>query len=227
MLNSEISAWLQGSGDYEQGRALFEKYSRKKPLVHLFRRKYKPGVLRYNLEKLLTRTQETDCPQREETGQHGAERRIVVTDGRTRLEDLPCHLKPLYEQNRILYKQMRALHEKMKLSTADQHRAKLREEIARYDDVIAANWQEIDGWDPGEDPSKEEAENREGKDPARQIGAIRKFLSVNLRKVKGMEGLKRQQLIFRIAQKARELEQLGIKITDATRHELQGLGIDL
>lgn len=227
MENKEILEWLKGPGDYEQGRALFEKYSRKKPLIQLFRRKYKPVVLRYNLEKLASRF------TGDETGTGNAEvtppasRRLVVLDGRVRLEDLPCHLKPLYEQNRTLYKQMRALHEKMKLSTQDKQRAKLREEIARYDDVIAGNWEHIDGWNPEEDQAKTEAEPVGEEETQKQIGANRKFLSVNLRKARELEGLKRQQLIFKIGERARQLEKLGIKIKASTRHELEELGIDL
>ena len=227
MENKEILEWLEGPGDYEQGRALFEKYSRKKPLIQLFRRKYKPAVLRYNLEKLAHQCIQVDSAEIKTSVGPSAPRRLVVMDGRVRLEDLPCHLRPLYEQNRTLYKQMRALHEKMKLSTQEKQRAKLREEIARYDDVIAGNWEQIDGWDPEGDHNSEEADPATEEETIKQIGAIRKFLSVNMRKARQLEGLKRQQLIFKIGDRARQLEKLGIKIKASTRHELEELGIDL
>lgn len=219
--------WLEGPGDYEQGRALFEKYSRKKPLIQLFRRKHKPEVLHYNLEKLIGQVEVKNIPKEEIITTKPGTRRLVVMDNRVRLEELPDHLRPLYEQNRTLYKQMRALHEKMKLATTDQDRARFRKEIAEYDDAITQNWEKLDSWDPDQEPEEEFPEKPSEEEAARQIGAIRKYLSVNMRTVKELEGLKRQQLIFKIEERARQLRKLGVKITDSTHEELKTIGIYL
>jgi len=206
---------------------LFEKYSKRKSLINLFRRKHKPEVLRYNLQKLLSMPMVGQACESRQDGPGTIERKLVITDGRVRLEDLPCHLRPLYEQNRTLYKQMRSLHEKMKLATHQDQRAKLRGQIAQYDDVIAGNWEKIDGWDPDGDPAQEDGTPEDPGETKRQIGAIRKFLSVNLRKVQELEGLKRQQLIFKIGERALQLQKLGVKPSETTRDELRGLGIDI
>ncbi len=227
MENNEIKAWLQGTQDYDRGRILFEKYSSKKPLINLFRRKHKPEVLRYNLQKLIGQLEVKHIPKEEILTTLPHTKRLVVLDNRVRLEDLPQHLKPLYEQNRTLYKQMRALHEKMKLATTDKDRARLRKEIAQYDDVITLNWQKLDGWDPESDTGEAMEEEQTEEEAARQIGAIRKYLSVNLRAVKALEGLKRQMLIFKIEERARQLQKLGVKITDSTHEELKTIGIYL
>lgn len=226
MINHEIEAWLNGPRDYGQGRALFEKYSKRQPLINLFRRRHKPEVLRYNLEKLIGQLEVKHIPKEEILTTQPQTKRLVVLDNRVRLENLPEHLQHLYRQNRTLYKQMRALHEKMKLSATDQERATLRKEVAQYDDVITLNWQKLDEWDQKAEAEVEAPQLTE-EETARQIGAIRKFLSVNLRTVKGMEGLKRQMLLFKIEERALQLRKLGVKITDATHEELKTVGIYL
>jgi len=85
MKNNEIASWLQGSGDYQQGRALFEKYSKRKSLINLFRRKHKPEVLRYNLQKLLSMPMVGQACESRQDGPGTIERKLVITDGRVRL----------------------------------------------------------------------------------------------------------------------------------------------
>lgn len=140
METNEIIQWLEGPQDYARGRELFERHSKKQGLINLFRRKHKPEVLRYNLEKIAgTKAVNRAVPAIQPP-------KLVILDGRIRLEDLPGELKPLYQENRELYPRMRALHEKMKLPQEEEQRAQLRRELARLDDRVSANWEKIDQW---------------------------------------------------------------------------------
>ena len=232
MENQEIKAWIEGPREYEEGRALFAKYSRKKGLISLFQRKHKPKVLLYNLQKLLTKpTPLTSIPATQdrmtapETTPIPVKRTEVETHT-VHYEQLPEALKTLYNQNRILYKQMRALHEKMKIAPDDDTRAKLRNELTDYDDLIASNWQKIDAWDGINHPEDTEAEKLTDDEKKKQIIAARKFLSVNLDTLKNSEGLKRQLVVFKIEDRIRFLQGNKVIIGKETLETFRKLGVD-
>lgn len=222
-MENEITTWLNGPRDYATGRAIFEKYSRKTPLINLFRRKYKPEVLLYNLQKLSgtkikpERTNEIQLVQEKTTSVEN--RKTIVTD-RINYEDLPADLQKVYDQNKELYKNFRAYHEKMKLSATNEERAKLRKTIAEYDDKIAGNWKKIDSWDQSEEKITTEAGNTE-----KMIAAARKWLSINIRYLGIREGIKQQHLVFGIREKIALLKNNNVKIPKATIIELEKFGI--
>jgi hypothetical protein len=68
----------------------------------------------------------------------------IIKDGKVEYNDLPDDLKIVYDQIVEDYKQMRTLHEKMKLSTTDEDRLPFRTQLEILDDQIAAGWLKID-----------------------------------------------------------------------------------
>jgi hypothetical protein len=233
--NEEIRNWFAGKRNYNEGVVLLVKYDRNKNHHKAVTRRKLPVMLEYQLSKLTGLSyipaQVKQAPKTATAKAPGktteqAERRLVVVDDRVRLEDLPDHLKPLYLQNRELYKQMRALHEKMKLVKTDGERAKLRVKLSEYDDVVAANWKTLDAWDGTTEIKTTVPEELPEKEKLKQIGAARKFLSINMKQVKSLEGLKRQQIIFKISERANILKQLGATISEAILLDLKELGIN-
>lgn len=222
-MENEITTWLNGPRDYATGRAIFEKYSRKTPLINLFRRKYKPEVLLYNLQKLSGTKVKPEITTEHQPVQEkissGDSRKTIVTD-RINYEDLPADLQKVYNQNKELYKNFRAYHEKMKLAATNEERAKLRKIIADYDDTVAENWKKIDNWDQSEVTTTPETGNTE-----KMISAARKWLSVNIRYLGIREGIKQQHLIFGIREKVALLKANNVKIPKATIIELEKFGI--
>ena len=73
----------------------------------------------------------------------------IIRDGKVQYEDLPGELKKLYDENTVSYKNMRALHEQMKLAKTDEERAGKRLMIGSFDDCISRNWKVIDDWAAG------------------------------------------------------------------------------
>jgi hypothetical protein len=227
-MENEIINWLESERDYATGRALFEKYSRKKPLKNLFRRKYKPDVLLYNLQKLCKFPGK--AVKEKQTGTVGTVgtvgtsvtgRKTIVTD-KVNYEDLPDHLQKVYDQNKELYKHMRAYHEKMKQATTDEDRAKYRKILAEYDDEISGNWKQIDSWD-----GRMQDIEATGTDPEKEVAAARKFLSVNIKYVSLREGVKQQLLLFAIREKIDILKKYKVKIPKATVAELEKFGVNI
>lgn len=222
-MENEIINWLNGPRDYTTGRAIFEKYSRKKNLVNLFRRKYKPDVLLYNMQKLV-RFKVTTIPTFKKTeeisGPKPDGRKTIVTD-RIDYEQLPVRLQKLYNRNREMYKHMRSYHEKMKQAKSDNERANYRKVVIDYDDAISANWKEIDSWDGKE----EEEEKKEG--TKNEIGAARKYLSMAVPNLEKRYGLKQQKLLFDIMERVEFLKDNNVKIPGKTVTELEKFGVHI
>lgn len=226
-MENEILSWLESERDYATGRAIFEKYSRKKPLKNLFRRKYKPDVLLYNLQKLAKAKPHPGPLHGGEGGKKPLDvkplpggRKTIVTD-KVNYDDLPEHLRKVYDQNRELYKHLRVYHQKMKQAGTDEERAKLRKMVAEYDDVIAGNWKQIDSWDGGDiGDTKEDSVNIE-----KEVANARKFLSVNVKYLDLREGVKQQLLLFDIKEKAEFLKNHHVTVPKATVEALKKFGI--
>lgn len=220
IMENIINSWLEGPRDYAEGRAIFEKYSNKRNLINLFRRKYKPEVLLYNMKKLCKNPvkQKTEDRPLDVKPLPGG-RKKIETD-RVNYDGLPPRLQRLYDQNKELYKHYRAYHEKLKLVQTDAEREKLRKIVAEYDDVIAGNWKQIDAWDGSSEVAEE-------KDREKEIANARKFLSVNVKYLDLREGLKQQLLLFDIKEKAELLNSFNVMVPKATVEALKKFGINI
>ena len=225
-MENEIIDWINGPRDYATGRAIYERYSRKTPLINLFRRKYKPDVLLYNMQKLVSLKyipeQKSQVVNEVPGGQSFSDKKRVIVQDRVEYDELPVHLKKLYDQNKELYKHMRAYHEKMKQAKTDDERAKLRKFVVEYDDAIAENWKAIDAWD-GTTSDLEQ----EGGDADKEVAAVRKWISKNIRYLSLREGLKQQELVFKLQEKVAFLKMQKLKIPKAAIEALEEFGIDI
>ena len=175
----EIKAWLESEEkDFDAGYELFVRFSHNRALALQIARKRLLSKLIYELQKIALRETIKESPvmpiraivragnrnrehvdvenQIESTG-----KKLVVIDDRINYEDLPEEMKALYDQNREVYKEMRALHEKMKLLKKDEERAKVVADLISKDDLVTANWEKLDAWataDEEERAKQEEAE---------------------------------------------------------------------
>lgn len=226
MENQEIKTWLDGQRDYEAGRTLFEKYSKKQPLINLFRRKYKPEVLEYNLRKLVNAPAGKSQPEAQPVATLKPGNKLEVDTGlKVKYNDLPERLKKLYDQNREEYKLMRVVHEKMKLAQTDQERAKLRAELVKKDDLIAENWKVLDAWDGSPAPDPEPAPVKQADEMAREINSSRVFISKNLKKAKEMKGEKQSALKAKLKERVDLLSHYQVELSEATKKGLLEIGL--
>lgn len=160
----EIKRWLnEASPDFDQGFALFCKYSRNQSLMSYIGRKRQMEMLTYELGKLATIGKITPNPHHKAQsimfGKKAVEEVIqervqVIDERRIMREDLPEALRELYDQNVEDYKLLRSLHEKLKNANSDAGRKEFREKILKLQGEIKRRWSIIDrGEVPVEDDS--------------------------------------------------------------------------
>jgi hypothetical protein len=225
---NEIQHWLSSNQDYDDGLLLANKYIRNRSLLRHLNRHRDQRKMVYELSKVqvrgaIVRKAETDPEPELAVRTQG--KRLIVYDDHIHEDDLPENMKPLYRQNRELYKQMRALHEKMKLVKTDLEREQIRATISEYDDIISQNWDTLDNWDGSISTEVAEPEISV-EDRERMVATARKFVNVSMRKLKGMDGLPRQQMVFKIEQRLAFLKNYDAKIGESVKLGLKKEGID-
>lgn len=212
--HDEIKAWLEaGTKDFETGYSLFVRYSHNRALALYLARKQDSKKLEYELRKIHERPALKDAPvmpigpvqkvikaaaenangitEAKEVIDNTEGKVRIIRDGKVQYEDLPDELKKLYDENTVSYKNMRALHEQMKLAKTDEQRAGKRLMIGSFDDCISRNWKVIDDWAAGKlDTDNLDAEKAVQED-FKLINAARTYLSRNISK---METLKDEKL---------------------------------
>lgn len=225
---NEIQQWLSSKQDYDEGLLLATKYLRNRSLLRHLSRHRDHRKLIYELTKvqaIATMVHKLDPDPESESAVRMQGKRLIVYDDHIHEDDLPENLKPLYRQNRELYKQMRALHEKMKLVKTDLEREQIRATISEYDDIISQNWDTLDKWDGTISTEVAEPEISV-EDRERMVATARKFVNVSMRKLKGMDGLQRQQMVFKIEQRLAFLKSHGAQIGESVKLGLKKEGID-
>lgn len=168
---NEIREYLKGgSRDFDRGYALLCKYCRQPSLLSWVGRKHDMEMLLYNLEKLkdakprpeyLVKAEharfykpapvEQPKPAKQQAsqkkaapaaqGQHPVK---VIDPALVSRDDLPEDLRTLYDLNGDDYRELRALHEKMKLADSDEARAEIRERVIATERRIKERWGVID-----------------------------------------------------------------------------------
>lgn len=225
---NEIQHWLSSIQDYDDGILLANKYIRNRSLLRHLTRHRDQRKLVYELSKVQVRgamVSKADPDPEPERAVRTQGKRLIVYDDHIHEDDLPEHLRSLYRQNREFYKQMRALHEKMKLVSSDMEREQIRATISEYDDIICKNWETLDNWD-GSIPTEAIAPELSGEERERMVSSARKFVNMSLRKLKGMEGLARQQVIFKVEQRLDFLKRYDAKLGESVKLWLKKEGID-
>jgi len=220
--------------DYGEGVALLGKYVKNKILIQNLSRKRNPGKLEYELLKIAERNKLV--PEKPEVTKVEVEDKPLpaVEETKGTIEDpkqlnpdeLPAHLKSKWHENQDSYKEIRSLHEKLKLmeNGTTEDRQPLTERLASLDDVIRANWAEIDDWIPGQEKEPVTSATVD----FNRINANRKFISTNLRKIidNAIQPKKLDVVKNEIKTRFKELKTAGQEFTADTLEDLKKAGIE-
>lgn len=148
----------------------------------------------------------------------------IVREGKEiSFNDLSPEMKARWEQNRDAYKEIRVLHEKLKLmeNATPEDRQPLTQRICDLDDKIRENWKEIDAFVPGSSNN----EPTEAIDHKR-IQANRKYISSNLKKLPEIEdSVKKAKIVTELQLRYHELKLAGETVAQETLDELKKVGV--
>lgn len=161
----EIRQWLDTANpDFNQGFALFCKYSRNQSLMSYIGRKGQMQMLVHELQKLAALPKLTPNPfYKANITQFGVsipaklpvekevKKVIVIDERKVKREDLPEEMRIIYDKIVEDYKLQRSLHEKLKMANSDAGRAEFRKKIIDLNDQIKHGWAIIDGKIPSGD----------------------------------------------------------------------------
>lgn len=213
--------------DYDEGLILLSKTSRNRILIQLLGRKELKDKLEYELQKVIDRdvllkvvktqkvktpkvkTPKDDVPVIEKPGKL----RVIRGDNKINYDDLPDALQTRWDENTDAYKGSRSLHEKLKLmeNAKAEDRKPLIGQIISLHNIIRANWEIIDAYDP----TKKVESKEDKKINHKRIQANRKYISVNFKKLK--EKPDNKELKKRIQDRITELVKAGETFKDANK----------
>jgi hypothetical protein len=153
--------------------------------------------------------------------------RIVKNGAEVDYDDMPAHLQNAWDENRDRYKQIRSLHEKLKLMhrAEPEDRQPLVNEIVRHDERIRKNWADIDAWQPGQEPDPA-PEKLPVKMDHKRISANRKYISKNLEKCDS-KNKKADYFRENIQQRYNEMKAAQVSMSEKTMAELKAAGIEI
>ena len=249
-----IEQWFD-TKDYDTGYLLLCRYSKNRVLLQNLGKKKNPGKLEYELTKYVKvqsskfKIQSKPLPPisppsslneslpRDIGGSAlDAAGKGVVTYPDTPAQvvvttdypdSLPPHLKAKWHFNQDSYKEIRALHEKLKLmeKATPEDRQPLTERIASLDDKIRANWEEIDGYTPGQQP---EASSQPPVIDHKRINANRKYISVNLKRLQETENVEKQiKIRAEVQTRYDEIKNCGEAFSSAIIKLLADAGVNI
>lgn len=157
--------------------------------------------------------------------QHPERWRFVRDGVQINYNDLPPYIKKMFDENVALYKEVRSLHEKLKLmhKAEPEDRQPLVNEITRHDDRIRKNWTEIDAWNPAQESETNETPV---KMDHKRISANRKYISKNLEKC-GLKNKKADYFRENIQQRYNEMKAAQVTMSEKTMAELKAAGIEI
>lgn len=183
-MKEEIKQWLAGPRDYDTGVRLYCRYGKNRHMKAYLQRKRNPLKLLYELSKLvgidafvapavsppeLKPKDSTIVPELKPN-----ERLKIIREGGVSYNQLPKPLRRVYQEACEAYRQMRHLHEKMKLAATDPERAELRAELLTQADRNRACWAAIDRWAADRTlPEPPATETKEGPVDAKALNAAR------------------------------------------------------
>lgn len=146
----------------------------------------------------------------------------IIRDGKVvSFEQLPLELQARWNQNRDGYKEIRSLHEKLKLmaNASDSDRQPLTQRIADLDEIVRDNWVIIDAWKPAEASHVEAIDHK-------RIQANRKYISTNLKKLtETADPVKAAKIVAELQLRFDELKASGEAVTQETIDELAKVGV--
>jgi hypothetical protein len=148
----------------------------------------------------------------------------IVRDGKEiSFNDLSTEMKARWEQNRDSYKEIRVLHEKLKLmeNATPEDRQPLTLRISNLDDLIRNNWKEIDAYVPVV-PSSEPAVAIDHK----RMQSNRKYISTNLKKLQEItDPVKKAMIVAELQKRYNEIKAASETFAPETLEELAKVGV--
>lgn len=217
-----ISKWLAGDMDYSVGLALLAKYSKNRILLQNLSRKFLPGKLEYELRKLVKSDIPDDVTCNHESVETSGETDTLEVGGKPKVDpdDLPDHLKKLWEETAEKYRLARATHEQIKRMTGINQRADYIELLESYRVEIRENWKVIDAF------VKEQ--NKPGTPVVvddKRVNANRKYLSDGKKVIAVLSGAVRAKKLEAMQRRINELLSAGEKFDIQNQKELEELGL--
>ena len=234
----EIKNWLESEEkDFDLGYQLLAKVLKNQSILHYLQRKRDQAKLEYELSKLapsaLTTSRSADKASISTPVAGIVDGQAIITKHDTKLkivqsgqinyDQLPEALKLIYDNTIAKYKEMRSVHEKMKLATSDEQRAELRKTIDELDNEIESGWVVINEWaKTGKLPSDEK---KAITIDYKSVNAARTFLSRALKTAEKATGDKLYKLILELQFKVDILVAAEAEIKPETWEKLDKLGI--
>lgn len=194
----EIKRWLTEDSSFDEGLALFVRYSRNRHIARYLARKRDGTKLRYELEKIYrTRAGSVaTVPAPVRTDEMAVEpapneRLRIIVKGRIQYDDLPEAVRQEYLRACRAHRATVSLHAKMKLVETNEQRRAIRDELLAQERLRAACWERIELWSAGGPlPSAEPAPPVEV--TPKSLNAARAALSRNLKLLRETNDPRRQ-----------------------------------
>lgn len=227
---SEISKYLKSANpSFEEGFALFCKYSRNRNLIEWINRKHDKATLLYQLKKLngiLSDGAPTNAVAPEPVEQPNPTAKVeksaepeapkvtfkTFDERRTKRSDLSSEMQKVYDDTVSEYSVRRGYHEKMKMAKTDADRQAFRAKILESEERIKAGWARIDAW-------LAENESKKVKDDFKE-STCRSYLSKALKSKNVTDDLK-----AKVHARLAALQEHGCKISDTTMEALRKKGL--
>lgn len=152
-------------------------------------------------------------------------------------DELPDDIKALFVENLHVFREMRKLHEQLKLMRNHKpcDRYPFLKELLELDKQHRANWDAYDAFvfeqkDPEpkqEDPAPEDRIVTETIADPKLVSAARKYLSTNKAKVAALEGEAKQELLAKMQERYSYLVATNSGISDEQKAEFKTLGLNV
>lgn len=145
----EVKNWLDMENpDFDQGFAIFSKYSKSISLINYIQRKRDLDMLKYQMKKLIaaggTLKPNLLHSKTMPDTKSEASKTVVIDTRKINREDLPEEMQAVYDTIVEHYKEMRTVHEKMKQANSDSGRAEFREKLTKLEEKVKKGWEIID-----------------------------------------------------------------------------------
>ncbi|MDR0685961.1 MAG: hypothetical protein LBF79_00660 [Dysgonamonadaceae bacterium] len=224
--------------DLQQAAILLLKLNRNKILYQNIVRRNNITKLRYELQKIHNFRSNSKAQDEIQILERQAPKIIEITltnaqklyEGesgnkgkRSDHDQLPHDIQALVDNNLKIYREMRKIHEHLKLLIDSQpcDRYPLLKQLKNDDTQLRKNWETYDRYVPG---SPSEA-NKEAVGIDKLISAARKYLSINKQRLKTLTGDDKQSLLIKMQDRLDLLIRYNAGISSEQIEELKTLGL--
>jgi hypothetical protein len=237
----EIKIWLESKEkDFDQGYKLLAQTLKNQSILHYLQRKRDKAKLEYELSKLVpfivvapteAEVNELQAINAEVSKAYEVIKKQdaklkIVQSGQINYDLLPEALKPIYDNTISKYKEMRSVHEKMKLATSDKQRAELRKTLDELDNEIESGWVVINAWSKsGVLPTSTGSDAGSKNTDYKAVNAARTYVSRAIEKAETTSGKKLEKLVADLQTRVDTLIAAEAALQPETWEKLLALGI--